>query len=91
MCRSKSKEHIPSRGISNPRTPRKPRKHRGVRHAEAESKTDEEYENVSHIRGVKSKTPPIQVPVKVDGTSIQMEVDTGASVSLMSERQFKSL
>ena len=61
-CRSKSKEHIPSRGSSNPRTPRKPRKHQGVRHAKAEYETDEEYENVGRIRGVKSKTPPIQVP-----------------------------
>ena len=91
VCRSKSKEHIPSRGISNPRTPRKPRKHRGVRHAEAESETDEEYEDVGRIRGVKSKTPQIQVPLKVDGVNLQMEVDTGASVSLMSEKQFKRL
>ena len=40
---------------------------------------------------MKSKTLPIQVPVKVDGMSMQMEVDTGASVILMSEKQFKSL
>ena len=91
MCCSKSKEHIPSRGTSNPRTPTKPRNRRGVRHAEAESETDEEYEDVGRIRGVKSKTPQIQVPVKVDGMSMQMEVDTGASVSLMSEIEFKSL
>ena len=70
MCRSKLKEHIPLRGISNPRAPRKPRNHRGVRHAEAESETDEEYEDFGLVRGVKSKTPPIQVPVKVDGMSM---------------------
>ena len=37
------------------------------------------------------KAPPIKVPVKIDGINVQMEVDTGASVSLVSEKQFSSL
>ena len=32
---------------------------------------------------------PIQVPVSVDGVSVQMELDTGASVSIVSESLYK--
>ena len=39
----------------------------------------------------KERIPPIVVKVKVDDCLISMEVDTGASMSLMSETTFKSL
>ena len=38
-----------------------------------------------------SNTPPITIEVKVDDCLINMEVDTGASVSLMSDSTFQGL
>ena len=35
--------------------------------------------------------PPISVSVSVDGVDVCMELDTGASVSLVSETQYKQL
>ena len=36
-------------------------------------------------------TPPIKVPLSVDGKSLTMELDTGAAVTIMSERQYNDL
>ena len=38
-----------------------------------------------------SSTPPITVPVQIEGSSVQMELDTGAAFSLMSETAFRQL
>ena len=37
------------------------------------------------------RTPPIKVHVEVEGVSIPMEVDTGASVSIVSENTYHKL
>ena len=59
------------------------RKTRRVRQAEEES--DSEEAEISNIReGKQRKAPPNRVPVKVDGINVKMEVDTGASLSLIS-------
>eukprot|EP00731_Ephydatia_muelleri_P001678 Em0001g1678a len=44
--------------------------------------------NLSKVRG--QKVDPFMVSVLVDGKALEMEVDTGASVSLISERTFKT-
>ena len=36
-------------------------------------------------------TPPIRVPLVVNDTALTMELDTGAAVTIMSERQYKEL
>ena len=36
-------------------------------------------------------TPPIKVPLLVDGKSLTMELDTGAAVTIVSEKQYKDL
>ena len=67
------------------------KKTRRVRQAEEESDS-KEAEEISDIREMKQwMAPPIKVPVKIDGINVQMEVDTGASVRLISEKQFSSL
>ena len=38
-----------------------------------------------------SSTPPITVSVQIEGSSVQMELDTGAALSLMSETVFRQL
>ena len=40
--------------------------------------------------GVK-RVPPIIVEMEINGSHVQMEVDTGASLSVMSEKMFKEL
>ena len=35
--------------------------------------------------------PPIKVPVRGDSVQVQMELDTGASVSIVSENQYKQI
>ncbi|KAL5496693.1 hypothetical protein EMCRGX_G013033 [Ephydatia muelleri] len=44
--------------------------------------------NLSKVSG--QKVDPFMVSVLVDGKALEMEVDTGASVSLISERTFKT-
>ena len=36
-----------------------------------------------------SQTPPIVIPVKINGKQIQMELDTGATLSLVSKGTYK--
>lgn len=36
-------------------------------------------------------TPPIKVPLLVDGKSLTMELDTGAAITIVSEKQYKDL
>ena len=36
-------------------------------------------------------TPPIKVPLLVDGKSLTMELDTGAAVTVVSDKQYKDL
>ena len=50
-----------------------------------------EEDNVESLCAVKSPTgriPPLKVPVLIDGCEVLMEIDTGASRSIMSESVF---
>ena len=55
--------------------------------------TEEKEEEEQPMLQVESKPtlPPIQVKVKLDDCLVTMEVDTGASMSLMAEATFNAL
>ena len=52
---------------------------------------DEDHDEVQGLFniGTGSPEPSIVVPVNINGTNISMELDTGATVSVMSERMWK--
>ena len=52
------------------------------------TKDDQEY-SMFHTRATNSK--PIQVTVKLNGIDAAMEVDTGATLSVISEQTYKSM
>ena len=89
-------------GRANPREfqlSAKPRKHRdkiGVSQIQDSQESDSEeeanlwlVEEVGEVNRVYQ--PPITVLVRIDGISVAMELDTGASVSLISESQYRQL
>ena len=58
---------------------------------EESEESEEDKEEWEDVRRVSAKTPPFTVQVKLDGVQVDMEVDTRASVSLMSELTFKRI
>jgi hypothetical protein len=48
-----------------------------------------EYLSLHHVGG--SNTPPIKVPVTINGVDHSLELDTGAAVTIMSEGKCKQL
>ena len=52
---------------------------------------DEEFSLVDKLHGGSDKTPPIMVSVTVNNRPIEMELDTGAAFSLVSEATFRKL
>ena len=58
---------------------------------EDSSSEDERTDAIREVKPRTSKVPPTKVPVTVDSKSIEMEVDTGASVSLISKKLFDEL
>ena len=50
-----------------------------------------EYDNVLFNIQTKGSVAPITVAVKLNGVPITMEVDTGASISIISETQYNDL
>ena len=87
VCRSKSQpqptpQGRPKRATSNSQP---------VRQVDEGSDTDSD-DSMQPIMTVKQRqdghTPPIKVHVEVEKISIPMEVDTGASVSIMSENRY---
>ena len=60
-----------------------------VRHVE-DACSEVEEAPIFHV-GASQTTPPYEVIVKADGGSVKMEVDTGSSVSLVSQTTFESL
>ena len=95
-CRSKSSTAKP-KGATGRTTRRRSQTVHRVDEDDSESEEEEEQESksrkhpIQHLKTSKpSHTPPIQVHVKVR-VDVSMEVDTGASVSLMSECTFRRL
>ena len=87
VCRSKPKpkstpETRPRRAPSQP-----------VRRVgdDSEDDSDDSSQPVMTVRGPGNSLPPIKVHVVVDDCSMPMEVDTGASVRLISETLFRQL
>ena len=87
VCRSKPHAKPPSQGRSTNAS-------RPVRQVaeDSESDADDPMQPImtANLRSV-SCSPPIKVHVEVDKISIPMEVDTGASVSVMSENVYHRL
>ena len=82
VCRSKPKGNPSRKGHP-----------RHIRTVEKEVTDDSESENeltLYHIKARKN-SPPLQLSVKLNEHTVEMELDTGASVSLMSESTFKQL
>ena len=84
VCRSKSNSRqppLPKRPTSRP-----------VRQVGEETDSDDSLQLIQTLgEGQEGRQPPIQVHVKVDNCSVPMEVDTGASVSIMSEATYHKL
>ena len=53
-----------------------------------DSTSDQETEETFAIRKTTDRSKPIMVEVEVNGKTLQMELDTGASVSLISEQTY---
>ena len=84
-CRGKKK------GTQQPRTG-KWNKTQTVCQVQEGTESEPEEETLCHVRSKNStSSPPIEVEVKVDDCLITMEVDTGASMSLMPVSTFKTL
>ena len=56
----------------------------------AEDNSDPQEYSLFHIQGCKS-SPPILITLKVNGVDLTMELDTGATLSLISEKTYKEL
>lgn len=66
-----------------------------VRFVESDSDSEDQEEvlllHIGTVSKLDSKSPPIQVQVVIDECNVDMEVDTGASVTIMSESKFYNL
>ena len=84
VCRSKQKTQSP------PGT--KQRSHSAVCRVEENSADDsnDPSQPVLTVRDQRNCSPPIKIHVHVDNCSLLMEVDTGASVNIISETTFWS-
>ena len=84
VCRSKPRGNAQRRGH--------PRHVRHIEETEIEGDSDvpENELTLYHI-GEKKNMPPLRVSVKLNEHTVDMELDTGASVSLMSETTFRQL
>ena len=90
VCRSKAEQ---------PTTPGPRQRHRGcgdptsgthTMQVEEEGGGDPAY-SLFQVRGENNKTDPIEVLVQVCGASLEMEVDSGASCSIISEATYRHL
>ena len=79
VCRSKAK------GDRSHRSPTQPVQRIGD---DLEDDSDDALQPVLTMKGLEGSLPPIKVHVLVDNCSVPMEVDTGASVTLIAESTF---
>ncbi len=66
-----------------------PRKKKQIKTVTVDDPEIEEVDNNYQLVAIQNK--PLTVEVKLDGKPLKMELDTGASVSLLSEVTYKSL
>ncbi len=86
ICRNcQKKGHIARVCRSKPKSPTQ-----DVRTVDREAEVD--YEDLlGAVASLSERVPPLKVQVTLDGHKVPMEIDTGASRSLMSEKAFRSL
>ena len=95
--RCKKKGHLARVCKSGAKTPQqghrtRPTGSQPVRQIEEESDSDDYTHLVAAVQqGREGRVPPIKVQIKLDECCVPMEVDTGASVSLMSEALYRKL
>ena len=87
VCGSKSTPQPPFRGTK----PKRPNSHTVQQVDESDIDSDDSIQPILTVNQRQGGLPPIKVLVEVDGCSIPMEVDTGASVSIMSEIMYHKL
>ena len=58
---------------------------------EEQSEREEEELGLFSVNAVEVRSPPIEISVNINGKRVKMIVDTGASVSLISEEVYRSL
>ena len=56
-----------------------------------EEDSDDSLASVDAVKQIGGKVPPLKVHVQIDDCDILMEVDTGASVSIMAENTYQKL
>ena len=57
-----------------------------------DGEAEEDYvESLCAVKSPTGRIPPLKVPVLIDGCEVPMEIDTGASRSIMSENVFRSI
>ena len=89
VCRSKPKTSPPSQGTQYKRPTSQPVRQVGE---ESEDDSDDSMQPIYTLeQGRDSRLPPIKVHVELDRCSVPMEVDTGASVSIMPETLYHKL
>ena len=82
MCWSKSNPRQPPPGAKSKRPSSRPEK----------TDSDDSLQLIRTVGdGQEGHQPPIKVHVKVDNCSVAMEVDTGVSVSIMTEATYHKL
>lgn len=73
----------------NPQKKSNPRHVQHIEEAKVDDKDDSENELTLYHIGAKSNTPPLRVAVKLNEHTVEMELDTGISMLLMSETTFR--
>ena len=85
VCRSKGKHGGPVKIKSKTKTVRR------VQDKEEEEEQKDEDDSFIAVNKLDTSSPPITIKVKLDDCLVDMEVDTGVSISLMSERTFSKM
>lgn len=89
VCRSKPKTFPPTQGTQSKRPTSQPVRQVGE---ESEDDSDDSLRPIYTLEQERdTRLPPIKVQVVLDHCSVPMEVDTGASVSIMPETLYRQL
>ena len=84
MCVSLGKQQSGTRRSENPRRLRQ------IRHVEDDPRGDTE-DSLEGIQVVRGKLPPLKISLQVDECEIPMEINIGASMSIISEDIYRKI
>ena len=87
VCMSTSRQQMKPGGVQKGRYPHSVRRVQ----EDIDDDEDDDLNPLYLVRASKMTLPPIQIQVRMDDCQVNMEVDTGASMSLMSENTFREL